>query len=120
MRATTPLYPWSPREAGVDAGLHEGEGERAGASPGAAGEGHELRELASAAKESPVHAAPRKLAQIRAVHSKLVRHSVDIAQKIDLSRDGQSIVSVLSEVLNDLLEAMEASAGRTLLHTRTL
>ena len=80
----------------------------------------ELRELASAAKESPVHAAPRKLAQIRAVHSKLVRHSVDIAQKIDLSRDGQSIVSVLSEVLNDLLEAMEASAGRTLLHTRTV
>ena len=80
----------------------------------------ELRELARAAKESPVHAAPRKLAQIRAVHSKLVRHSVDIARKIDLSRDEQSIVSVLSGALTDLLEAMEASAGRTLLHTRTV
>ena len=77
-----------------------------------------LRKLASAARETPACVAPRKLAEVRKILSKLVRHADEVARKFNSSTplEQDDCASALSE----LLEALEASAGRPQLYARAV
>jgi hypothetical protein len=47
-----------------------------------------LRKLASAARETPACVSPRKLAEVRKILSKLVRHADEVARKFNSSTPG--------------------------------